>query len=114
MENFYSFIVYRYNSTTGTFTVPPGGDGFYYFSVYLTVVWHKSGMFDIRINRERICTAFGETDTSRVADTVHTSCSATTYVSEGKMITHLMFKEPSPEPRCLCVHQTYVRGLFSA
>ena len=28
------FIVYRYNSTTGTFTVPPGGDGFYYFSVY--------------------------------------------------------------------------------
>ena len=28
------FIVYRYDSTTGTFTVPPGGDGFYYFSVY--------------------------------------------------------------------------------
>ena len=28
------FIVYRYDSTTGTFTVPSGGDGFYYFSVY--------------------------------------------------------------------------------
>ena len=28
------FIVYRYDSTTGTFTVPPGGDGYYYFSVY--------------------------------------------------------------------------------
>ena len=28
------FIVYRYDSTTGTFTVPPGGDGFYYFYVY--------------------------------------------------------------------------------
>ena len=23
------FIVYRYDNTTGTFTVPPGGDGFY-------------------------------------------------------------------------------------
>ena len=30
----YVIVVYRYNSTTGTFTVPPGGDGFYYFSVY--------------------------------------------------------------------------------
>ena len=28
------FIVYRYDGTIGTFTVPPGGDGFYYFSVY--------------------------------------------------------------------------------
>ena len=28
------FIVYRYDSKTGTFTVPSGGDGFYYFSVY--------------------------------------------------------------------------------
>ena len=28
------FIVYRYDSTIGSFTVPPGGDAFYYFSVY--------------------------------------------------------------------------------
>ena len=28
------FIVYRYDSTTRTFTVLPGGDGFYYFSFY--------------------------------------------------------------------------------
>ena len=28
------FIVNRYDSTNGTFTVPPGGDGFYNFSVY--------------------------------------------------------------------------------
>ena len=28
------FIVYRYDSTTRTFTVLFGGDGFYYFSVY--------------------------------------------------------------------------------
>ena len=28
------FIICRYNITTGTFTVPPTGDIFYYFSVY--------------------------------------------------------------------------------
>ena len=28
------FIVCRYDSTTGTFTVPPGGDEYDYFSVY--------------------------------------------------------------------------------
>ena len=94
MENVYIFIVYRYNSTTGTFTVPPGGDGFYYFSVYMTVLWNKYGVFDIRINGERICSAWGETDTSRAADAVHTSCSTTTYASEGKMIKYLMLIIP--------------------
>ena len=33
------FIVYRYDSSTGTFTVPPGGGGFYYFAAYFTV-WY--------------------------------------------------------------------------
>ena len=28
------FTVYRYDNTVETFTVPPGGDGYYYFSVY--------------------------------------------------------------------------------
>ena len=35
MDNItFLFIVYRYDSATGTFTVPPGGDGYYNFSVY--------------------------------------------------------------------------------
>ena len=28
-------FISRYDSTTGVFTVPPGGDGVYYFSTYL-------------------------------------------------------------------------------
>ena len=36
------FIVYRYYNTTGTFTVPSGGDGFYYFSVYCLQIWQHN------------------------------------------------------------------------
>ena len=81
----------------GTFTVPPGGSRFYYFSVYMTVLWNKYGVFDIRINGERLSSAWGETDTSRAADAVHTSCSATTYAAEGKPMKYLMLNYS-----CLC------------
>ena len=40
---FIVYPVYRYNSTTGTFTVPPGGDEFYYFSLYCLQVWQHNG-----------------------------------------------------------------------
>ena len=47
---------------TGTFTVPPGGDGYYYFS---TLVYDdKSGRFEIRINGLSLCTA--QTDQTEV------------------------------------------------
>ena len=96
-QNAHVFIIYRYNSSTGTFTVPPGGDGFYYFSAYFTVWYYEYAAFDIQINEERICTAWGETDASTFADRVHTSCSATTYASEGKTIKYLMLNYS-----CLC------------
>ena len=77
--------------------MPPGGDGFYYFSAYFTVNWFEYAAFDIQINGETICTAWGETETSTFGDRVHTSCSAATYAAEGKMIKHLMLNYP-----CLC------------
>ena len=69
---------------TGTFTVPPGGDGLYYFSVFLTVIQYDYGRFDIQVNGETICTAFGETNASTFDDTDHGSCSAVTVAAEGK------------------------------
>ena len=63
--------------------MPPGGDGFYYFSAYFTVEWYEYGAFDIQINGERICTAWGETESSTFGDPVHTSCSAAAYANEG-------------------------------
>ena len=76
---------YRYDSTTGTFTVLPGGDGLYYFSVYFTVYYYEYAFFDIQINGDTICGAYGETDSLTFADYVHTTCSATTYAAEGRI-----------------------------
>ena len=50
----------RYNNTSGSFKVPPGGDGFYYFSVYLLVLQSHVTVFDIAINEQIICTAYAE------------------------------------------------------
>ena len=74
--------LHRYDSSTGTFTVPAGGDGFYYFSVYFTVWYYKFARFDMQVNGERICTAYA--DQSESPDNGHASCSAATYVAAGK------------------------------
>ena len=83
------FIVYRFDSTTGTFTVPPGGDGLYYFSVYLTVIQYDYGRFNIQVNGETVCTAFGDANSRTFTDIVHTCCSGVAIVAEGKKIKYL-------------------------
>ena len=76
-------IVCRYDSSTGTFTVPPGGDGFYYFSVYFGLFWDHYAYFEIEINGEVICTAEGDESESTFTDRGHTSCSGATFAVEG-------------------------------
>ena len=72
----------RYDSTTGMFTVPPGGDGFYYFSVFFFVQNGEEGYFDIQINEEVLCTAqTDQTDTPN--NEGQAVCSAATYATEG-------------------------------
>ena len=78
------FIVYRYESTTGTFTVPSGGDVYYYFSAYFVVWYYEYATFDIQINGETICTAEADRNHSDNNDPGPTSCSAATYATEGK------------------------------
>ena len=64
--------------------MPPGGDGFYYFSAYFLVWYYESAIFDIQINGETICTAYADRDHSDNAAPGPTSCSAATYAAEGK------------------------------
>ena len=76
-------ILYRYDSTTGIFTVPPGGDGFYYFATYLLVQADEWARFEIRINGEVLCTA----DTSQYdtpSDAGQAACSGAIYATEGR------------------------------
>ena len=74
----------RYDSTTGAFTVPSSGDGYYYFSVYLTADAPAFCYFDIQINGVRICMAYSDLTSSPGSDSESSSCSGATYAVEGK------------------------------
>ena len=69
---------------TGTFTVPYGGEGFYYFSVYLTVPQREFAFCDLRINGENICLVYGDKSSSTTTDFDQASCSAAVFASEDK------------------------------
>ena len=80
------FIVYRYDSTTGIFTVPPGGDGFYYFSIFLTTDGDESSYFDIQSNGEILCTVYSDLTESPTSDSAMVSCGGATFAVEGIII----------------------------
>ena len=83
-------IIYRYNSTTGTFTVPTGGDGYYYFSVYFTLKGRHNGVFQLNINEQNICTVI--VYTLQTDDFGQSSCGGVIYAEEGKVLQHPLSK----------------------
>ena len=83
-------IVFRYDSTTGTFTMPPGGDGYYYFSVYLVIRNDEVGFFDIVINGDLLCTAYNDLQDTP-GDPGPATCSATTYATQGINRPHYLY-----------------------
>ena len=78
----YSRFLCRYDRRTGTFTVPPGGDGYYYFSVFFLVNSGELAYFDIEINGEVLCTAAADQHDTAF-DEGQAACSAATYATEG-------------------------------
>ena len=74
---------FRYDSSTGTFTVPPGGDGFYYFSSFLTAHGDESGTFDVELNGELTCTVYNDFTESPSSDYEITTCNGVAYAVEG-------------------------------
>ena len=77
----------RYDSTTGTFTVPSGGDGYYYFSVYLAIEGDAAVVFDVEVNGALLCSANSDLTESPATDRDSASCSGITYTSEGRIFT---------------------------
>ena len=75
--------VFRYDSTTGNFTVPPGGGGLYYFSTYLFVDNGEQGVSNIWVNGEILCTATGDGDNGN--DYQQATCSGLVQLAEGNL-----------------------------
>ena len=76
-------FVYRYDSTTGTFTVPPGGDGVYYLSVYLVTPGGEVAYFEIEVNGQALCSAMADLNASPSGDEAETACHGVADIAEG-------------------------------
>ena len=70
----------RYNIETGTFTVPPGGGGLYFFYTNLWSVNAESAIFQIRVNGGAQCRA--ESSADNVGD--EAACGIPLVLAEGK------------------------------
>ena len=67
---------FSYNVADGVFTVPPGGEGLYYFSTFLTFRAGKWGSMQITKNRTtKLCTVWGGNQENQ-DDHKQSSCSA--------------------------------------
>ena len=73
---------HRYDSKTGTFTVPSGGEGFYFFSTFLLGNWRNVAHFDMRINGDVLCSVRVDQE-EQVSDFPQSSCTAAIYAEEG-------------------------------
>ena len=62
--------------------MPSGGDGFYYFSVYLSQRGDNFAYFEVQINGGTVCTAL--TDQHDLpGDAGQATCGAAAYITEG-------------------------------
>ena len=78
-------FISSYESTTGLFTVPPGGDGVYYFSTYLYVDDGEYGVFDMRLNDDDICITRPDDNSNGASDYTPGSRSAVVDVVAGNV-----------------------------
>ena len=85
----------RYNSTTGEFTVPPGGDGLYFFYMNLRLSDQESAYFRIMKNAAEACRAVTDFDNAGVNDFGMISCGTLDLVAEGNNLSSFVIVVPS-------------------
>ena len=86
-------FISSYDSTTGLFTAPPGGDGVYYFSTYVFVQDDEFGVFSMRLNYGVICSSRPDRGNNGDNNYSTGSCSAVVNVVAGKL-TALSVADP--------------------
>ena len=76
---------FSYNAATGVFTVPSGGDGWYYISIYMRIGGGEHALFEIEVNSDKVCSAIGEMNDilGGTPDTQQATCSAMANIAEG-------------------------------
>ena len=75
------------------FTVPPGGDGVYYFSTYLLVDRRQFGHFNIQLNGTNICAIENQNLDSSTYGSA--SCNAVVRLTAGDKINVFYFQGTS-------------------
>ena len=87
----YKCNIYRYNSSTGLFTVPSGGAGLYFLYINFYADDMKIVDFVIRVNGGQVCYARGDQNNEGGAgDNATPSCAAVTTLLEGEMSKNLL------------------------
>ena len=76
-------VLFRYNPTTGVFTVFPGGAGYYFFTNHFTVSGGELAFIDLRVNGEEVC-LIRDDNLDSPGDTSSAGCSAVVLLAEGK------------------------------
>ena len=74
--------IFRYDSTTGQFTVPRGGAGLYLFYTNFFGEEQEYAYFRIRANGQGVCAAFADINNS-ATDNGTPSCAGVTTLTEG-------------------------------
>ena len=76
-------IRFRYNGTTGIFTVPEGGSGLYFLYVHLITTTGNFAAFELKRNQEQICVAEGDNGSNGWNHDT-TTCGAVVQLNEGE------------------------------
>ena len=76
-------ICSRYDSSTGQFTVPPGGAGLYFLYVNFFTAPLQDVDFGIRVNGQLLCSAHSYMDSANGNDRGTPSCGAVAALTDG-------------------------------
>ena len=75
--------------------MPPGGDGVYYFSIYLYVDDGEHGQFDMELNDDVICTTRPDQNSNGANDYAPGSCSVVVDVVAGNIYLKYIVRDNS-------------------
>ena len=80
------FVICRYDSSIGVFTVSSGHAGLYYFYVHVLVDEGEFARFGLKRNDEKLCGLVGDNNNTGAGDFATGTCATTVMLNEGNKI----------------------------